>query len=169
MINTSLDQIKKSVEKDLNLQIISGRCLLDRLCVINENSRKTSAYLDHKYAPFYYHLGKHLNPNSFLEIGFNIGLLGSCFLTSCKTVKKFFGFKEKNEEFIPTRIGKINIKKFVKNIEIYTGQLYDDYFYKKLKENWKQNTQAKGVLKNKQDRRKYTLVMKQIEDRRIKD
>jgi predicted O-methyltransferase YrrM len=136
MINESLNQISEQIEKDLNSQIISGKYLLDRLCVINERSRKTSAYLDHKYAPFYYYLGKYIKPKSFLEIGFNIGLLGSCFLTSCRTVEKFFGFKEKTEEFIPTRIGKINIKKYTKNLEIYVGQLYDEYFYKRIKETW---------------------------------
>lgn len=136
MQNVSLDKIKEHLEKDLNSQTISGRCLLDRLCIINESSRKTSAYADHKYAPFYYHLGKYIKPESFLEIGFNIGLLSSCFLTSCKTVQRFFGFKEKNNEFIPSRIGRINVKKFTKNIEIYNGQLYDDCFYNKIQEKW---------------------------------
>lgn len=136
MKNLSLDQITTLLKKDLDAQIISGKSLLDRLCVINENSRKTSAYLDHRYAPFYYHLGKYIKAKSFLEIGFNIGLLSSCFLMSCKNIEKFFGFKENEKEFIPTRIGRINVKKFTKNIEIYIGNLYDDYFYKKLKEKW---------------------------------
>lgn len=133
---TDLEQVTKKVQKDLESQLISGKLLLDRLSVIDEKSRKSPAYLDHRYAPFYYHLGKYLEANSLLEVGFNIGILSCSFLTSCKSIKEFFGFKEIFEEFIPTRIGKINIKKFVKNIKIYTGKLYDEELEKILNKKW---------------------------------
>lgn len=136
MEKISLDQIVKNIDEELNSQKISGKLLLDRLCIIEESSRKTSAYLDHKYAPFYYYLGKNLPAESFLEVGFSIGLLSCCFLTSCKTTKTFLGFKEKEKEFIPTRIGKVNIRKFLKKIEIYTGNLYDEELYKKIEKKW---------------------------------
>jgi hypothetical protein len=132
MENLELDQIVENVKKDLNHQVISGRALLDRLCLIDERSRKTAPYLDHKYAPFYYHLGKYLKTKSFLEVGFNLGLLSCCFLTSCKSVEFFLGFKEKDEEYTPVRIGTANIKKFVKKAESYVGNLYDEELDKKL-------------------------------------
>ena len=130
MEKSDLDQIKNKINFDLDSQIISGRTLLDRLCVIEESSRKTAAYLDNKYAPFYYYIGRYLKAKSLLEIGFNIGLLSSCFLLSCTSVETFFGFKENtNNEFIPIRIGKANIKKtFKKNKNFYIGKLYDKNF-----------------------------------------
>jgi hypothetical protein len=96
MQNIDLLNLKLLVESDLNSQLISGRNLLDTLLVIDESSRKTAAYVDHRYAPFYYHLGKYIQPESMIEIGFDLGLLSSCFLKSCHTVKNFIGFKEKH-------------------------------------------------------------------------
>ena len=117
------------LEEELKAQKVSGRALLDRLCVIDENSRKTPAYLDPNFAGFYYHLGKKIQPESMLEIGFDLGLLSSSFLTSCKTVKNFLGFYETVDEFFSTRIGKQNIKRVMKGIrECYVGSLYDKEF-----------------------------------------
>lgn len=114
------------LNEELKSQKISGRVLLDRLCVIDENSRKSPAYLDPNFAGFYYHLGKKIQAESMLEIGFDLGLLSASFLTSCKTVKKFLGFCENDEQFVSTRLGLKNIKKVLKGIrECYVGSLYD--------------------------------------------
>ena len=96
------------LNEELKAQRISGRVLLDRLCVIDENSRKSPAYLDPNFAGFYYHLGKKIQAQSMLEIGFDLGLLSASFLISCTTVKKFVGFCESDKGFIPTRLGKRN-------------------------------------------------------------
>jgi len=115
--------------EELKAQKVSGRALLDRLCVIDENSRKSPAYLDPNFSGFYYHLGKKIIPQSMLEIGFNLGLLSASFLTSCKSVKKFIGFDETNDQFISMRLGKQNIKRVMKGIrECYVGSLYDKEF-----------------------------------------
>lgn len=121
--------LQHKINKELNSQIISGKVLLDRFCLIDEDSRKTAAYLDHKYAPFYYYLGKYIKPKYFMEIGFNLGLLSGSFLTSCKTVESFFGYKEKDESFVPIRIGKANIKKkFKRHTDFYIGNFYNQEF-----------------------------------------
>ena len=117
------------LNEELKAQRISGRVLLDRLCVIDENSRKSPAYLDPNFAGFYYHLGKKIQAQSMLEIGFDLGLLSASFLISCTTVKKFVGFCESDKGFIPTRLGKRNIKRVMKGIrECYVGSLYDQDF-----------------------------------------
>jgi hypothetical protein len=117
------------LNSELNSQTISGRVLLDQFLVIDEDSRKTAAYLDHRYAPFYYHLGKHIKPENVMEIGFNLGLLSSSFFCSCKTAKLFFGFKEKFQEFNSFRIGSSNIKrKFKGKSDFYAGNVYDREF-----------------------------------------
>lgn len=132
MDNTDLKQIAESVKKDLSNQIISGKVLLDRLLFIDENSRRTSAYLDHNYTPFYYYLGKYINPKNVLEIGFNLGLLPCCFMLSCKSVNNFLGLsKYKND-----RLGKKNIKNFLKNqFNVYSGRFYDNEFVNLIEEN----------------------------------
>ena len=112
---------------ELNAQVISGRAILDRFRLIDENSRKTAPYLDHKYAPFYYHLGKHIEPQSLVEIGFNLGLLSASLLISCKTIKRFFGYTDNNDTSL--RIGKSNIKIAFKGEAIFhVGDLYDQEF-----------------------------------------
>lgn len=129
MEKIDLSDLHKKIDKELNSQFISGRVLLDRFCLIDEDSRKTAAYLDHRYAPFYYYLGKHIKPKFIMEIGFNLGLLSASFLTSCKTVESFFGYKEKNDSFVPIRIGKANIrKKFKGRSDFYIGNFYNQEF-----------------------------------------
>ena len=54
---------------------------------------KTSAFIDPKYIPFYYHLNKYISPINFLEIGFSLGLLSGAFLRNNNSVKRFVGFQ----------------------------------------------------------------------------
>ena len=120
------------LNSELNSQKISGRILLDQFLLIDENSRKTAPYLDHRYAPFYYYLGKYIEAENIMEIGFSLGLLSSSFFSSCKNSKNFFGFKEISSEFNPIRIGKANIKrKFKGNAFYYIGKVYDQEFIDK--------------------------------------
>ena len=129
MNNIDLKTLKSSIDQDLDAQIVSGRILLDRLSVIEDSSRKTAAYLDHKYAPFYYHLGKYTSPDTVVEIGFDLGLLSSSFFSSCKTTKRFFGFKEPSKDFVPTRLGKSNIRMvFRGEAKFYNGSLHEEEF-----------------------------------------
>lgn len=121
-----MDEIKSKIDADLNSRKISGKILLDRFSVIDDSSRKTSAYLSSNYSQFYYYLGKYVQPKFVMEIGFNLGLLSSCFLTSCKTVEFFLGFSEKSKEFNSFRLGKRNIRSvFKKDTKYHSGTLLD--------------------------------------------
>lgn len=131
-----LETLKNLLDKDLSLLTLSGRSILDRFRVVDDKSRKTAPYLDHRYAPFYYYLGKHIQPKNVMEIGFNLGLLSGSFLISCKTVKNFFGFKLISNNFIPTRLGKSNIKMVFKgNKKFFEGNLYENDFFDEFGKN----------------------------------
>ena len=129
MKKVDLHLLAITLNAELDAQTISGRVLLDRLRLIDEDSRKTAAYLDHRYAPFYYHLGKHIDPESVIEVGFNLGLLSASLLMSCKTVKQFFGYKSNSPDFTPMRIGKSNISiRFKGKANFYIGNVFDQEF-----------------------------------------
>ena len=131
-----IETVKQQIQPMLDAAQVSGRLLLDRLRVIDEGSRKTAAYADPRYAPFYYHLGKVLEPKSMLEMGFNLALLGSCFLKSCKTVEKYLGFQEKPEGYFSPRLGTANIRSNYKGkMDVYVGTVLDDEFTQKISPN----------------------------------
>lgn len=128
----NLQELEKNLLQDLNNQILTGKIVLHKFRLINENNRKSSAYLDSRYAPFYYHLGKYLKPESFFEIGFNLGLLSGSFLSSCKTVKYFFGYNEP-EEGLSLQLGKSNIRLCFKGqSDFYLGKTFDEEFIEKV-------------------------------------
>ncbi|RTK93328.1 MAG: hypothetical protein EKK64_10485 [Neisseriaceae bacterium] len=126
MKKNNLQEIKKNIDISLKSKLISGKTILDRFLVIDEESRKTAPYLDFSYATFYYYLGKVIKPRSVFEIGFDLGLLSSSFFLSCDSCEFFFGFKEK-EENLSLRLGKRNINSvFKKQKKYHFGNLYDD-------------------------------------------
>jgi len=133
-----LSKLKNDVEAKMKASRIGSHVFLDRFRVIQESSRKTAAYTDSRYAPFYYYLGELIQPKSMVEIGFRLGLLSGCFLKSCKTVENFLGFQEVGEEFYSPRLGRSNIKDvYKKSIDIYVGNLYDGEWSKRFKdETW---------------------------------
>lgn len=120
----------------LDSGLVSGRMLLDRMRFLDEASRMSAAYSDPKYAPFYYHLGKHLSPKSMIEMGFNLGLLGACFLKSCKTVERYLGFQEQTEGYYSSRLGMANLRSSYKGkTDIYVGTVLDEGFTQKISPN----------------------------------
>jgi hypothetical protein len=133
-VDYDFDKLIANLESDLNASRVSSRVLLNRLCMIDENSRTTAPYLDEKYCPYYYYLGKYIPATSLMEVGFSLGLFSACFLSSCKTVEHFIGFKEEKEnEFIPLNLAKTNIKKvYKKKQDYFIGQIYDENFQKIL-------------------------------------
>jgi predicted O-methyltransferase YrrM len=134
MKQIDLKKLKLDVDVHLKKELISGKLLLDRFCMINEDSRKSPSYSDPKFTAFYYHLGKYLEPKSLLEVGFDLGLFSGCFMISCKTVEKFLAFREnKKDYYFSSKIGQRNIKKYFKGpIVFHFGTIYDDLLDKNL-------------------------------------
>jgi predicted O-methyltransferase YrrM len=111
--------------------------LLNKFRFIDEGSRQTAAYSDPRYIPFYYHLGKFIQPKTLLELGFNLGLFSGCLLKSCKSVEYFVGFQEKTPEYYSPRFGIKNVRDEYKNaLDVYIGSIVDDEFAAKLKKGW---------------------------------
>jgi len=133
LIIMQITELKKKLDERLAKQF-SPRVLLDNLRLIDEASRKTSAYTDPLYLPCYYHLGALIQPKNIIDIGFRLGLFSSCFLKSCKTVKHIFGFQEKTEEYYSCRLGKANVLQIAKKvkIDIHVGTTLDEEFITKL-------------------------------------
>lgn len=125
-----LQELAAQVGDELSMEIVSSRILLDSLSFINEASRKTSAYVDPRYVPFYYYLGKHVYPKTCVQLGFRLGLLASCFFNSCKTIKHFLGFQQADQDnFYSSRIALNNIKRYYKgDIDLYYGNVSDVNF-----------------------------------------
>jgi predicted O-methyltransferase YrrM len=127
-------ELKRLLEEKLDKQLTS-RIFLDRMRVIDEDSRKTSAYNDPKYVPFYYWLGTFVQPKTLIELGFRLGLFSATFLRACKTVERFLGFQEKTDQFYSPKLGKANVRDHYKGtMDVYVGMIHDEVFEHKLKE-----------------------------------
>ena len=117
------------LNQELDHQTISASTLLGNCRVIDEQCRKSAPYVDHRYMPFYYYLGKHVQPKTMLDIGFRLGLFGSCFFRSCHTVENYLAFQQKNDGFYSPRLGVKNVMDhFHKKIHVHVGGIQDDAF-----------------------------------------
>lgn len=127
-----LGSLEKRLNEELDSALISSRVLLSRFRLIDENSRRAGAYQDPRYAPFFYHLGKHIQPKRVVEIGVRLGLLSGSFFQSCKSAQEYVGFQQKGEEFYSPRLAKANLKDVFKgDVFIYVGDL-DEAWVKNL-------------------------------------
>lgn len=109
---------------------IPSYVFLDNMRMIDEESRKSFAYNELTYIPFYYWLGKVLKPVNMIEIGFQLGLLSGTFLRACNSVERFLAFQEvKKGEYYSKRLGQSNIKDLYKGkLFIHAGNITDDVF-----------------------------------------
>lgn len=129
----NLSSLKSDLESKLQKRSVSSGALLNSFRMIDEGSRKSPAYQDPIYYPFYFYLGQFLKPKTLLEIGFNLGLTSCCFFKSCNTVENFLAFQHKTEEFYSLRIPKSNLKDvYSQKSDFYIGNFNDIDFYKKI-------------------------------------
>lgn len=126
------DDIKFKIEESIKKGLVSSRILLDRLRVIEESSRKSGAYQDPSYFPFYYHLGKFVSPKSITNIGFRLALHTCCFLKSCKSVVQINAFERRQNEFYSPKLALANIKDINKKIKVnfHYGKIIDFVYMK---------------------------------------
>jgi predicted O-methyltransferase YrrM len=105
----------KELKKQLELQIskdipLLSTVLMSRFCFLDKDTKFTQSFVDPKYFPFFYYLGKTFQPKNLLEIGFGLGLVSGCFFQGCNTVEKFVAYQEKRDEFYSHRLGLKNIR-----------------------------------------------------------
>jgi len=125
-----------NIEKDISKGIITSKVLTSRFKFLNENDKKSIIYNDPFYIPFFYHLGKHINPTCFFEMGFDLSLISSCFLKSCKSVEYFLALQQKTKDSYNEKLAISNLKtNYKKDFNYYCGNFFDqeflDYFDKK--------------------------------------
>lgn len=126
----------EQLEKDLTKSIVTTNMLTSGFKFINESSKRSGAFNDALYIPFYYHLGKYLKPKKLLEIGFDLGFISSCFLKSCNTVDYLLTFQNKLNDNWDRNLGKSNIKKnYKKEFEVHCGELLDKELLDKIEDN----------------------------------
>lgn len=127
-----LEELKCTLEEKLDKNLPS-KVFLDRMRVIDEDSRLTAAYNDPKYVPFYYWLGTLIQPKSLIEIGFRLGLFSATFLRACKTVERVLVFQEKTDTFYSPNLGKSNVRDHYKGkFDAHVGLINDADFETKL-------------------------------------
>lgn len=128
-----LEQLK-NINKDLESLAIPSNIILDKLRVVDEDTRKASAYVDSSYIPFYYYLGKYVKPKNLLEIGVNLGFFTCAFFKSCRTVENYLAYQEDNDEFYSKRLMLGNIKDNHKNnFDFHYGKFNDTEFLEKIR------------------------------------
>jgi hypothetical protein len=128
-------EIKEYIEGRLKKNIVTSKVLLDRMRMIEEDSRQSFAYNDSHYISFYYWLGEIFKAKALVEIGFQLGLLSGNYLKTCKTVQYFLALQETRKgEYYSHRLGKSNVRdNYRRSLYIHVGKCEDDIFQTKLK------------------------------------
>jgi hypothetical protein len=130
-------QLAEQLEKDLDKRIMCPNMLLSRFRFITESSRKSGAYSDPTYAPFYYYLGKRIAPKKLFKFGFHLGILSGCFFMTCNTVQNFFAFHLKTNVFYSVKIGIKNVRSLYANtMKYHLGSPHDPEVVEALKTGW---------------------------------
>lgn len=105
-----VEELEPKLREILRKQPMPPRVLLDRLRLLDENSRKTSQYQDPNYLPFYYHLSKFFTPKSLMDVGLDLGLPLCCFLAGCRSAEGAVLFQRRDKNFYSPRIAMSNIR-----------------------------------------------------------
>jgi hypothetical protein len=123
-------ELLERINCKLKKQSISSAIILSKFRMISESSRKSSAYTDPRYVPFYYYLSQEIKPKKMVEIGFRLGLLSGVFLMGSKSVERFLAFqKASDDKFYSPRLGKHNIQDHYKGLfDVYVGDISDEKF-----------------------------------------
>lgn len=131
-----VEEIVSSVRSKLKAQTVPPRILLDRLRLVDEDSRKSSQYNDPNYLPFYYHISKFIQPSRMLQIGLGLGLQACCFLQGAKSVKSLLALQRPVKGFYSPRLALSNLRD-VKNkdlvVEYYYGEILDEVFINRMR------------------------------------
>jgi predicted O-methyltransferase YrrM len=105
-----LSELKTHLEEDLGKRLIRPPALLSRFRVMDEASRLAPAYVDDANFPFYYHLGKYLQPTTMFEWGFELGFRSACFLQSCSTATYLHACENAKKEYFAGRLACKNLR-----------------------------------------------------------
>lgn len=130
-----LNKLKFEVDKSFLSGLLGTSVLLGHLRLIDEDSRKSPQYQDPKYLPFYYHLAKHINPSSVLNVGLNLALPLCCFLKGSSSATSAIGLQLRSSDFYSPRLALANIRdvkgrKF--SMDFHYGNVTDEELARKV-------------------------------------
>lgn len=128
------DSTRAEVASKLSRGLIPGPAVLSRFRMLDEASRRSVAYTDPRYVPFYHHLGQAVKPRTVVEFGLRLGLCSGTFLRSCGSAEFFLGFQERADEFYSPRLAIHNIRQGYRGpAEVYVGRTDDREFVTKFR------------------------------------
>jgi hypothetical protein len=129
-----LNELKKKLLNKLSNHPLNPKYALSQFKLNNEDYRLSTEYSDPIHYPFYYYLGKLIQPKHLLEFGFESGIESGCFCHGCKSVEHFLGFKHKIDiSYWSARIPKFNVGSVLKsNVNYWNGDITDPEFLKQF-------------------------------------
>lgn len=125
---TRLDEVESQISYRMLKQLMSPRTLLGGMRLIDESSRLSGQYQDPNYLPFYFHLGRVINPARIACVGFDLGLQLSCLLKGCSSPKLAFCLQGPSGDFYSPRLALSNIRSVAGNrfpVEVHVGRPHD--------------------------------------------
>jgi hypothetical protein len=136
-INMDLEELKDRLTADLDKAAMSSMTLLNGFCFLDDEASKIMPiFRNTRYIPFYYHLGKYVQPKTFLHAGMGLGLESGVFLMSCHSVEHLLVFQDPMKEHYLPRLGIRNVKNKYKkrDFDSFVGDFDADELRNKINE-----------------------------------
>lgn len=127
----SLEDAAGEIESRLSKGTISSRTVIGRMSLVNQDSSFGPSYQDPYYFPYYFHVGRVLNPARLLCVGLDLGLQAGCVLQGCEQPESIYAIQPPPDHPYSPRIAVANIKKVTGrgfSISIHVGSLGDSSF-----------------------------------------
>lgn len=127
--NNRVDSVADEVGSKMLRGFISPRALLSKMSVVDNANRTSTVYQDPNYLPFYFHLGRTLDPRSVFCLGVELGLQVGCLLEGCAAPQRAACLQPKSEGFYSPRIALSNIKSATNRrfpVSIHVGEVGDE-------------------------------------------
>lgn len=121
--------VASEVGRRMAQSFLSPRTLLSRMSVVDSPTRTATAYQDPNYLPFYFHLGRVVEPSRVFCVGLDLGLQVCCLLQGCRNPKGVFCVQPTPDGFYSPRIAMSNIRTTTSRrfpASIHIGGLNDD-------------------------------------------
>lgn len=74
------------LREKLDKQLMDPKILLGTAKFLTPSAKESPLCGNSRYFPFYYYLGTLTSPQTVVQIGSRLGLVGNCFMQGCKTV-----------------------------------------------------------------------------------